>query len=152
MAQAAIRSHLPKDNSNNLLDFSNFDAFVNCIKWKQTNIRRLDTNRISNIFELINTNICRHSLCPFGMVNSILSCSQTIFHVMTTCISFQKKFQSPDMFKVCKANVENHLNKRTKYIRSVRVSKYYSIQMDQVNNIQGFLLNTTKNIELFHNI
>ena len=38
--------------------FMDFDTCVNCIKGKQTNIRRLDANRASDVLELIHTDIC----------------------------------------------------------------------------------------------
>ena len=47
--------------SNKILDplnFINFDNCVNCIKEKQTNKRRFEPNRSSNVLELIHTDIC----------------------------------------------------------------------------------------------
>ena len=41
------------------LDFTDFDVCVNCVKGKQTNIRRLGASRTSNVLELIHTGICR---------------------------------------------------------------------------------------------
>ena len=40
------------------LDFLDFDICVNCIKEKQTNIRRIGANRVSGVLELIHTDIC----------------------------------------------------------------------------------------------
>ena len=40
------------------LDFMDFDTCVNCIKGKQTDVRRLGANRASNVLELIHTDIC----------------------------------------------------------------------------------------------
>ena len=40
------------------LDFMDFDTCVNCIKGKQTNVRRLGANRASDVLELIHTDIC----------------------------------------------------------------------------------------------
>ena len=45
------------------LDFSNFDMCVNCIKGKQTNVRRFSANRSTDVLELIHTDICG----PFPM-------------------------------------------------------------------------------------
>ena len=42
----------------NPLGFIDFDVCVNCIKGKQTNVRRLGANRTSDVLELIHTNIC----------------------------------------------------------------------------------------------
>ena len=49
---------LVSDRILNSLDFTDFDVYVNCIKGKQTNIRRLGANRTSDILELIHTDIC----------------------------------------------------------------------------------------------
>ena len=40
------------------LDFSNFQVCIECIKGKQTNIRKKDANRCGDVLELIHTNIC----------------------------------------------------------------------------------------------
>ena len=49
---------LVSDGILDLLDFTDFDVCVNCIKDKQTNIRRLGAKRTSDILELIHTDIC----------------------------------------------------------------------------------------------
>lgn len=40
------------------LDMSDFQVCIECIKGKQTNIRRLDANRATDVLELIHTDIC----------------------------------------------------------------------------------------------
>ena len=49
---------LVSDGILNPLDFMDFDTCVNCIKGKQTNVRRLSANRASDVLELIHTDIC----------------------------------------------------------------------------------------------
>ena len=40
------------------LDFSDFQVCIECIKGKQTNMRKNDVNKCSDVLELIHTNIC----------------------------------------------------------------------------------------------
>ena len=40
------------------LDFVNFKMCIDCIKGKQTNIKKVGANRSSSVFELIHTDIC----------------------------------------------------------------------------------------------
>ena len=49
---------LVSDGILNPLNFTDFDVCVNCIKGKQTNVRRLGANRISDVLEPIHTDIC----------------------------------------------------------------------------------------------
>ena len=41
-----------------LLDFSDFNICIECVKGKQTNIRKLGANRSSRVLEVIHTDIC----------------------------------------------------------------------------------------------
>ena len=40
------------------LDFENFKMCINCIKGKQTNIKKVGANKSSSVLELIHTDIC----------------------------------------------------------------------------------------------
>ena len=40
------------------LDFSDFQVCIECIKGKQTNMRKNDADRYSDVLELIHTDIC----------------------------------------------------------------------------------------------
>ena len=53
---------LMSDEIFNRLDFTDFDLYVNCIKGKQTNKKRFETNRTLDVLELIHTDICRSFL------------------------------------------------------------------------------------------
>ena len=46
------------DEILNPLNLTDFDICINCIKGKQTNKRRFEANRTSDVLELIHTNIC----------------------------------------------------------------------------------------------
>ena len=45
------------DEILDLLDLTDFDICINCIKGKQNNKRRFEANKTSNVLELIHTNI-----------------------------------------------------------------------------------------------
>ena len=107
------------------LDFMDFDTCVNCIKGKQTNIRRLGANRASDVLELIYTDIC-------GLFLTASWNGQTYFITFIDDFSrygylylIHEKSQSLDVFKNYKAEVENQLNKRIKSVRSNRGGEYY---------------------------
>ena len=68
------------------LDLSHFQVCIECIKGKQTNVRKKDANRCGDVLELIHTNICDPFPTPFGMDNNILSLSLTITHAMAIFI------------------------------------------------------------------
>ena len=56
---------LVSDGILDSLDLNNFKVCVECIKGKQTNIRKSGANRCSNVLELIHTDICG----PFPMAS-----------------------------------------------------------------------------------
>ena len=107
------------------LDFVDFDTCVNCIKGKQTNVRRLGANRASDVLELIHTDICG----PFPTTSWN---GQTYFITFIDGFSrygylylIHDKSQSLDVLKNYKAKVENQLKKRINRIRSDRGGEYY---------------------------
>ena len=107
------------------LDFPNFEVCVNCIKGKQTNKRRFEANRTSDVLELIHTDICG----PFPAVawNSqqyIITFIDDFFRYGYIYLIHEKS-QSLDTFKNFKAEVENQLNKKIKSVRSDRGGEYY---------------------------
>ena len=116
---------LVSDGILDSLDFTDFEVCVDCIKGKQTNIRRLGANRASDVLELIHTDICG----PFPTAS---------WNGQQYFISFiddysrygylyliHEKSQSVDVFKAYKAEVENQLSKRIKGVKSDRGGEYY---------------------------
>ena len=116
---------LVSDGILDSLDFTDFEVCVDCIKGKQTNIRRLGANRASDVLELIHTDICG----PFPTAS---------WNGQQYFISFiddysrygylyliHEKSQSVDVFKAYKAEVENQLSKRIKSVKSDRGGEYY---------------------------
>ena len=109
----------------NPLDLSDFQVCIECIKGKQTNIRRLGANRCSNILKLIYTDIC-------GSFHTASWNGQQYFITFIDDYSrygyfclIHEKSQVLDVFKAYKAEVENQLGKRIKAIRSDRGGEYY---------------------------
>jgi transposase InsO family protein len=107
------------------LDFTDYDMCVNCIKGKQTNKRRFQANRTSDVLELIHTDICG----PFPTASWN---GQQYFITFIDDFSrygyiylIHEKSQSLDVFKNYKAEVENQLGKRIKSVRSDRGGEYY---------------------------
>jgi len=107
------------------LDLSNFEVYVECIKRKRTNIRKLGVERAKDILELVHTDICG----PFPT---------TSWNGQQYFISFiddyskygylyliQEKSQSLDVFKSFKAEVELQLGKKIKAAKSHRGGEYY---------------------------
>ena len=89
------------------LDFSDFDMCVNCIKGKQTNVRRFGANRSTDVLELIHTDICG----PFpttawnGQQYFITFIDDFIRYAYLYLI--HEKSQSLDVFKSYKVEVDN---------------------------------------------
>lgn len=116
---------LVSDGILDSLDFTNFGVCIDCIKGKQTKIKKLGANRTTDVLELIHTDICG----PFPTAS---------WNGQQYFISFiddysrygylfliHEKSQSLDVFKNFKAEVENQLSKRIKCVRSDRGGEYY---------------------------
>ncbi|KAI9196779.1 hypothetical protein LWI28_026937 [Acer negundo] len=113
------------DGILNPLDLIDFQVCIECIKGKQTNIRRLSANRCSNILELIHTDI--YGPFPTGSWNG-----QQYFITFIDDYSrygylylIREKSQSLDVFKAFKAQVENQLGKKIKAVKFDRGGEYY---------------------------
>ena len=113
---------LVSDGILDSLDFADFEICTNCIKGKKTNTRRFGANKATTVLELIHTNICG----PFPTVSWN---DQQYFITFIDDFSrygylFHEKFQSLEVFKSFKVEVENQLNKRIKNIISDRGGEY----------------------------
>ncbi|KAL4335653.1 hypothetical protein GQ457_07G001670 [Hibiscus cannabinus] len=107
------------------LDFTDFNVCVECIKGKQTKIKRLGANKSTDVLELIHTDICG----PFPTASWN---GQQYFITFIDDYSrygylylIHEKSQYLDVFKSYKAEVENQHNKRIKKVRSDRGGEYY---------------------------
>ena len=113
------------DEILNSLDFTDFDICINCIKGKQTNKRRFEANRTSDVLELIHTDIC--GPFPTAAWNGQQYCITFIddFSRYGYIYLLIEKAQSLDVFENSKAKVENQLSKRIKSIKSNCGGEYY---------------------------
>ena len=116
---------LESDGILDSLDFVDFEICTNCIKGKQTNTRRFGANRVTDVLQLIHTDICG----PFPTVSWN---GQQYFITFIDDFSrygylylIHEKPQSLEVFKSFKVEVENQLNKRIKNVRSNRGGEYY---------------------------
>ena len=107
------------------LDYSDLNDCVNCIKGKQTNLRKYQARKCSEVLELIHTDICG----PFPTATrnghryfiSFIDDHSRYGYVYL----IKEKAQALDMFKSFKAKVELQLNRHIKAIRSDRGGEYY---------------------------
>ena len=107
------------------LDLSDFQVCIECIKGKQTNMRKKDANMCGNVLQLIHTDICGQFPTPSWngqqyFITFIDDCWRYGYLYLT-----HEKSQSLDVFKNFKAEVENQLSKKIKVVRSDRRGEYY---------------------------
>ena len=96
------------------LDFADFEIYTNCIKGKQTNIRRFGTNKASDVLQLIHTDICGSFLTvSWNGQQYFITYIDNFSRYGYLCLIHEKS-QSLEMFKSFKVEVENQLNKRIK--------------------------------------
>ncbi|RVW88102.1 Retrovirus-related Pol polyprotein from transposon TNT 1-94 [Vitis vinifera] len=107
-----------------LLDFSNFQVCIECIKGKQTNMRKKDTNRCSDVLELIHMDICGPFPTPWNGQQYFITFIDDYSRYGYLYLIHEKS-QSLNVFKNFKAKVENQLSKKIKAVRSDRGSEYY---------------------------
>ena len=102
------------------LDFSDFQVCIECIKGKQTNMRKKDVNRCSDVLELIHTDICGpFPKASWNRQQYFITFIDDYSHYDYLYLIHEKS-QSLDVFKNFKAEVENQLSKKIKVVRSDR--------------------------------
>lgn len=113
------------DGISDSIDFRNFDVCVECIKGKQTKTRKYFAYRATNVLELIHIDICGPFRTP-SWNGQQYSISFIDDYSRYACIFLiHEKYQSLDVFKSFKAEVENQLYKRIKKVKCDRGSEYY---------------------------
>ena len=107
------------------LDFLDFQACIECIKGKQTNMRENNANRCNDVLELIHTDIC-------GPFPTLSWNGQQYFITFIDDYSrygclylIHEKSQSLDVFKNFKVEVENQLSKKIKVVEYDPRCEYY---------------------------
>ena len=89
------------------LDFSDFQVYIECIKGKQTNMRKKDANRCSDILELIHTDICGPFPTPSWNGQQYFITFIDDYSRCGYLYLIHEKSQSLDVFKNFKAEVKN---------------------------------------------
>ena len=107
------------------LDFSDFQVYVECIKGKQTNVRKNDANRCGDVLELIHTDICGPFLTSSWNGQQYFITFIDNYSHYDYFYLIHEKSQSLDVFKNFKAEVENQLSKKIKAVRSDHGGEYY---------------------------
>ncbi|RZC02438.1 Retrovirus-related Pol polyprotein from transposon TNT 1-94 [Glycine soja] len=107
------------------LDLSDFEVCIECIKGKQTNIRKLGAKRAKDVLELVHTDICG----PFPTTSWN---GQQYFITFIDDYSrygylylIHEKSHSVEVFKTFKTEVELQLGKKIKIVKSDRGGEYY---------------------------
>ena len=98
-SKACVRMNLDK------LDFSDFQVCIECIKGKQTNMRKKDTNRCSDVLELIHMDICGPFPTPWNGQQYFITFIDDYSRYGYLYLIHEKS-QSLDVFKNFKAEVE----------------------------------------------
>ena len=114
------------DGILNSLDLTYFKVCVEYIKGKQTNVRKLSTNRSFGILKLIYTDIYRSfSTASWNDQQYFIMFIDDYSHYGYLYL-IHEKFQSLDMFKIFKVEVENQLDKKIKAVNSHNSGEYYA--------------------------
>jgi hypothetical protein len=111
---------LVKESILLLLDFSDFEQCIDCIKGKYAKQIKKNTKRSAGILEIIHTNIC--GPFPIASVDGYDS-----FIIFTDDYSrygyiypIKERSEALDKFKIFKAEVENQHDIKIKIVRSDR--------------------------------
>ncbi|RVX03812.1 Retrovirus-related Pol polyprotein from transposon TNT 1-94 [Vitis vinifera] len=107
------------------LDFSDFQVCIECIKGKQTNMKKKNANRCSDVLELIHTDICGPFPTPSWNGQQYFITFIDDYSRYGYFYLIHEKSQSLDVFKNFKAEVENQLSKKIKAVRFDRGGEYY---------------------------
>ncbi|RVW97032.1 Retrovirus-related Pol polyprotein from transposon TNT 1-94 [Vitis vinifera] len=118
----------------NLISVSCLDKFGYCcsfgngmsaLRKKQTNMRKKNANRCSDVLELIHTDICGPFPTPSWNEQQYFITFIDDYSRYGYLYLIHEKSQSLDVFKNFKTEVENQLSKKIKAVRSYRRGEYY---------------------------
>ncbi|RVW80008.1 Retrovirus-related Pol polyprotein from transposon TNT 1-94 [Vitis vinifera] len=107
------------------LDLSDFQVCIECIKGKQTNVRKKYANRCGGVLEFIHTDICGPFPTPSWNGQQYFITFIDDYSRYDYLYLIHEKSQSLDVFKNFKVEVENQLGKKIKAVKSDRGGEYY---------------------------
>ncbi|XP_051139235.1 uncharacterized protein LOC127257015 [Andrographis paniculata] len=116
---------LIKDGILDSVNFSEFDVCVDCIKGKQTKVKRIGAYRATDVLKLIHTDICGPFPTPSWNDQQYFVSFIDDYSRYGHLYLIKEKSEALDMFKGFKTEIENHLSKRIKTVRSDHGGEYY---------------------------
>ena len=128
---------LVNDKILDVLDFTDFETCVGCIKGKQTNKSKKGAKRSSDILEIIHTDICSPDLDSFGQKYFITFIDDYSRYMHLYLL--HNKSEALDAFKVFKAEVEKQCNKQIKLVRSDGGGEYYGRYTENGHALSPFM-------------
>ena len=114
---------LIKDGALSVLDFADFETCVDCIKGRDTNKSKKCAKRITDILEIMHSDICSTDMDLYGskyFISFIDDYSRYLYLYL-----LHNKSKVLDTFKVFKAKVEKQRRKQIKIMRIDRGGEYY---------------------------
>ena len=99
------------------LDLSDFQVYIECIKGKQTNVKKKDVNRCGDVLELIHMDICGPFPTPYWNGQQYFITFINDYSRYDYLYLIYEKSQSLDVFKNFKVEVENQLSKKIKVVK-----------------------------------
>jgi hypothetical protein len=117
---------LIKDGILHLLDFSNLDYFIDCIKGKYAKqVKKGEAKRSAGVLKIIHTDICD----PFPIKS--LDCFDSFITFTDDFLRYgfiypiKERSKVLDKFKIFNAEVENQYDIKIKVVRSDHGGEYY---------------------------
>jgi len=107
------------------LDYSDLGVCTDCIKGKQTNIRKVGARRSSGVLDLVYTDICGPFLKASWNDHKYFITFTDDYSRYEYLYLIYEKSQSLDMFKIYKPEVKNQQNRKIKAVRFDRGGEYY---------------------------
>jgi uncharacterized protein YuzB (UPF0349 family) len=117
---------LIKDDILHLLDFSNLDYFIDCIKGKYAKqVKKGEAKRSAEVLEIIHTYIC----CSFPVkyvdgFDLFITFTDDFLRYGYIYLT-KERLEALDKFKIFNTEVENQHNIKIKVVRSDNEGEYY---------------------------
>jgi hypothetical protein len=117
---------LINDNILILLDFSNSDYCIDCIKGKYAKqVKKGEAKRSAGVLEIMHTDICGPFPIKFvGGFDSFITFTDN-FSRYGYIYSIKERSEPLNKFKIFNAEIENQHNIKIKLVRSDRGGEYY---------------------------
>jgi ribulose bisphosphate carboxylase small subunit len=117
------------------LDFESFDVYEPCLMGKMTKtLFSGTTERVSDLLEITYTDVC-------GPMSTLTHGGYRYFITFTDLMKY--KYETFEKFKEFQSEVENHRNKKIKFLRSDHVGEYLSYEFGMHMKTCGVVLQLT---------